>query len=133
LIKIANELYSTKENVTLEHTVGNYYIFSNTYQQKKLLFKTKRQSVIVLDKFGRLRVSIDNGKIIKGNSEQLSKSLPDILANLATNSNICPSVQLVDGFQILDFSSLNSTAQIIKSIREQLNKINADVFLIVKQ
>ncbi|MGN6349054.1 MAG: hydantoinase/oxoprolinase family protein [Candidatus Nitrosocosmicus sp.] len=133
LMKIANELCNTKENVILEHTVGNYYIFSNIYQQKKLLFKTKKQSIIVLDKFGRVRVSIDNGKIIQGNSEQLSKNLPDILSNLNPNSNICPSVQLVDGFQILDFSSLNSTAQIIKSIREQLNKVNSDVFLIVKQ
>jgi N-methylhydantoinase A len=74
LIKIANELCNTKENVILEHTVGNYYIFSNIYQQKKLLFKTKKQSIIVLDKFGRVRVSIDNGKIIQGNSEQLKKS-----------------------------------------------------------
>ncbi|MGN6629283.1 MAG: hydantoinase/oxoprolinase family protein, partial [Candidatus Nitrosocosmicus sp.] len=133
LMKIANELCNTKENVILEHTVGNYYIFSNIYQQKKLLFKTKKQSIIVLDKFGRVRVSIDNGKIIPGKSEQLSKNLPDILSNLNPNSNICPSVRLVDGFQILDFSSLNSTAQIIKSIREQLNKVNSDVFLIVKQ
>ena len=133
IVKIANELSNSKENVILEHKIGNYYIFSNTYQQKKLLFKIKKQSVLVLDKFGRLRLSLDNGKIIKGNSEELSNNLPKVLSNFSSNSDISPHIQLIDGFQILDFSSLNSTEQIIKSIREQINKINSDVFLIVKQ
>jgi N-methylhydantoinase A len=133
IVKIANELSESKENVILEHKIGNYYIFSNTYQQKKLLFKIKKQSVIVLDKFGRLRLSLDNGKIIKGNSEELSNNLPKVLSNFSSNSDMSPHIRLIDGFQILDFSSLNSTEQIIKSIREQINKINSEVFLIVKQ
>ena len=133
LVKIANELTNSKENLILEHKIGNYYIFSNTYLQKRLLFKIKKQSILVLDKFGRLRLSLDDGKIVKGNSKELSNNLPKVISNFSSNSGISPHIQLIDGFQILDFSSLNSTEQIIKSIREQINKINSDVFLIVKQ
>jgi N-methylhydantoinase A len=133
LIAIARELNKQSEKVVLEHEIGNYYIFTNVYQQKKLLFKIEKQSILVLDKFGKLRLSLDNGKIIKGNSVQISENLPDILSKFCTNSDLSPYVQLIDGFQILDFSSLNANEQVIQAIREQLNNINSDILLIIKQ
>ena len=49
------------------------------------------------------------------------------------NSDLSPNVQLVDGFQLLDFSSLNANEQVIQAIREQLDKIDSEVLLIIKQ
>jgi hypothetical protein len=60
-------------------------------------------------------------------SHQLSPNFPQILIYLSLN------VQLVDGFQLLDFSSLNVNQQVIQAIREQLDKIDSEVLLIIKQ
>jgi N-methylhydantoinase A/oxoprolinase/acetone carboxylase beta subunit len=132
LMRTANELFRQNGTVVLEVNIGNYYIFSNSYLQKKLLFKTKKQSIIVLDKYGRVRLSLDNGKLINGYSKDLYEKLSSILSGLSSSSDLSPQIHLIDGFQILDFSSLTAKEQVIKAIREQLDKINSNVLLVIK-
>jgi N-methylhydantoinase A/oxoprolinase/acetone carboxylase beta subunit len=132
LMSTANELFRQNGNVVLEVTIGNYYVFSNSYWQKKLLFKTKKQSIIVLDKHGRVRLSLDSGKLINGYSKDLYEKMSSILSGLSSSSDLSPQIHLIDGFQILDFSSLTAKEQVIKAIREQLDKINSNILLVVK-
>ena len=133
LIKTASELFKQNGNIVLENTIGNYHIFSNSYLQKKLLFKIKKQSILVLDKFGRLRLSLDSGKLVNGYSKEISEDLPTILSHFSSTSDTSPQIHLIDGFQLLDFSSLTAKEQMIKVIREQLDKINSNVLLVVKR
>ena len=133
LVEIAKTLFHDDGDITLEHKIGNYYIFTNTYQKKRLFFKTRMQSILILDKFGRVRLSLDNGKLIHGFSPKMSADLPSIISKFSSNSDLSPNVQLVDGFQLLDFSSLNANEQVIQAIREQLDKIDSEVLLIIKQ
>jgi N-methylhydantoinase A len=133
LIKTANELFRQSGNIVLENTIGNYHVFSNSYLHKKFLFKTKKQSILVLDKFGRVRLSLDKGKLINGYSKDISENLPSILSQFSSTSELSPQIHLIDGFQILDFSSLTAKEQVIKAIREQLDKVNSDVLLIAKK
>ncbi len=131
LTKIANDLFRSSGKVSLEHVIGNYYIFSNFYQQKKLLFKVKRNSILVLDKFGRVRLSLDNGKLISGHSKDINENLQSLLSK-HSNADLSPQVHLIDGFQILDFSSLTANEQVIQAIREQLSKISTNILLLIK-
>jgi N-methylhydantoinase A len=132
LRKTANELFRQSGNIVLENTIGNFYVFSNSYLHKKFLLKIKKQSILVLDKFGRVRLSLDKGKLIKGYSNDISENLPSILSKFSSTSELSPQIHLIDGFQILDFSSLTAKEQVIKAIREQLDKANSDVLLIAK-
>jgi len=134
LVRTATELFRQNGNVVLESTIGNYYVFSNSYLLKKFLFKTKKQSILVLDKFGRVRLSLDSGKLVNGYSKELSENLLQILSSVSpsSSSDLSPQIHLIDGFQILDFSSLTAKEQVIKAIREQLEKINSNVVLVVK-
>lgn len=132
LNEIAHNLFKQNGNIILEHNLGNYYIFSNTFEQKKLLFKVKKRSILVLDKFGRVRLSLDNGKIIKNHSSEILNNLTSILSGFSSNSDLSPQIHLMDGFQLLDFSSLTANEQIILAIREQLEKISSEVILIIK-
>ena len=132
LFGIAKDLFQYRENISLEHKLGNYYIFTNSYKHKKLFFNTNKQSILVLDKYGRVRLSLDNGKLIYNSSTMLMTDLPSIISKFS-NSDLSPTVHLLDGFQLLDFSSLNANEQVIQAIAEQLNKINSDVMLIIKQ
>lgn len=133
LFGIAKDLFQYRGNVSLEHKLGNYYIFTNSYKHKKLFFNTNKQSILVLDKYGRVRLSLDNGKLIRDSSSKLTADLPSIISKFSSNSDLSPTVHLLDGFQLLDFSSLNAHEQVIQAITEQLNKINSDVLLIIKQ
>ncbi len=133
LIIIAKDLFHHDGDVTLKHKLGNYCIFTNIYQKKKIFFKTTMQSILILDKFGRVRLSLDNGKLIHGFSTKMSADLPSIISKFSSNSDLSPNVQLVDGVQLLDFSSLNANEQVIQAIREQLDKIDSEVLLIIKQ
>jgi hypothetical protein len=132
LFGIAKDLFQYRGNISLEHKLGNYYIFTNSYKHKKLFFNTNKQSILVLDKYGRVRLSLDNGKLIYNSSTMLMTDLPSIISKFS-NSDLSPTVHLLDGFQLLDFSSLNANEQVIQAITEQLNKINSDVILIIKQ
>lgn len=132
LFGIAKDLFQYRGNISLEHKLGNYYIFTNSYKHKKLFFNTNKQSILVLDKYGRVRLSLDNGKLIYNSSTMLMTELPSIISKFS-NSDLSPTVHLLDGFQLLDFSSLNANEQVIQAIAEQLNKINSDVILIIKQ
>jgi N-methylhydantoinase A/oxoprolinase/acetone carboxylase beta subunit len=132
LFGIAKDLFQYRGNISLEHKLGNYYIFTNSYKHKKLFFNTNKQSILVLDKYGRVRLSLDNGKLIYNSSTMLMADLPSIISKFS-NSDLSPTVHLLDGFQLLDFSSLNANEQVIQAITEQLNKINSDVILIIKQ
>lgn len=132
LFGIAKDLFQYRGNISLEHKLGNYYIFTNSYKHKKLFFNTNKQSILVLDKYGRVRLSLDNGKLIYNSSTMLMADLPSIISKFS-NSDLSPTVHLLDGFQLLDFSSLNANEQVIQAIAEQLNKINSDVILIIKQ
>ncbi|MBA3749839.1 MAG: methylhydantoinase, partial [Nitrosopumilus sp.] len=132
LMKTASELFRQSGDIVLENAIGNYYIFSNSYQQKKLLFKTKKQSILVLDKFGRVRLSLDTGKLINGHSKEISENLLSILSRFSSSSDLSPQIHLIDGFQILDFSSLTAKEQVIKAILEQLDKINSNILLVIK-
>ena len=133
LFEIAKDLFQYRGNVILEHKLGNYYIYTNSYKHKKLFFNTTKQSILVLDKYGRVRLSLDNGKLIPHSSTMLIADLPSIISKFSNNSDLSPTVHLLDGFQLLDFSSLNANEQVIQAITEQLNKINSDVLLIIKQ
>ncbi|MDQ4074058.1 MAG: methylhydantoinase, partial [Thermoproteota archaeon] len=131
LTKIANDLFRSSGKVSLEHVIGNYYVFSSIYQQKKLLFKVKRNSILVLDKFGRVRLSLDSGKLINGHSKDISENLQSLLSDYS-NADLSPQIHLIDGFQILDFSSLTANEQVVQAIREQLGKIRSNILLVIK-
>ena len=132
LFNIARDLFRFRENISLKYKLGNYYIFTNSYKHKKLFFNTNKQSILVLDKYGRVRLSLENGKLIHNSSTKLTADLPSIISRFSS-SDLSPTVYLLDGFQLLDFSSLNANEQVIQAITEQLSKIDSDVLLIIKQ
>jgi N-methylhydantoinase A len=132
LLKMAKELFRQNDNIVLESTIGNYLIFSNLHLQKKLLFKIKKQSILVMDKFGRVRLSLESGHLINGHSQEISKNLSTLLTRFCSNSSLFPQIYLIDEFQILDFSSLIAKEQLIKAIREQIDKTNSNIALIIK-
>jgi len=59
---LACELFGVNEGVQRIFDMKNYHIFACEMSKKKLFLKSKKQPVLVLDKYGRVRLSVEIGR-----------------------------------------------------------------------
>ena len=126
---LACELFGINEGVHRIFDMKDYYIFACEIHKKKLFLKSKKQSVLVLDKYGHVKVSIENADIYSGNPREMKQKIQSLI----NDHELAPQIHIVDGKRILDFSSLSSTAHVLKAVTEELNKtVNNQVTIIIK-
>jgi hypothetical protein len=102
--------------------------------KKKLFLKSKRQPVLVLDKYGRVRLSLDNATIINGSPDEVADKVTTALnQHKASGKDLAPQVHILDGIKLMDFSSLTAPDHVAKAVRNELKKASAaDVAAIIK-
>jgi hypothetical protein len=112
----------------------NYHIFACEMSKKKLFLKSKKQPVLVLDKYGRVRLSVDNAAIINGPPDKVASRVEEILhEHRDSGRDLAPQVHILDGVKLMDFSSLTAPEHVSKAVRDELKKAAArDVAAIVK-
>ena len=126
---LACELFGINEGVHRIFDMKDYYIFACEIHKKKLFLKSKKQPVLVLDKYGHVKVSIENADIYSGNPREMKQKIQSLI----NDHELAPQIHIVDGKRILDFSSLSSSAHVLKAVTEELNKtVNNQVTIIVK-
>jgi hypothetical protein len=126
---LACELFGINEGVHRIFDMKDYYIFACEIHKKKLFLKSKKQPVLVLDRYGHVKVSIENADIYSGNPREMKEKIQSLI----NDHELAPQIHIVDGKRILDFSSLSSTAHVLKAVTEELNKtVNNQVTIIVK-
>jgi len=126
---LACELFGINEGVHRIFDMKDYYIFACEIHKKKLFLKSKKQPVLVLDKYGHVKVSIENADIYSGNPREMKEKIQSLI----NEHELAPQIHIVDGKRILDFSSLSSTAHVLKAVTEELNKtVNNQVTIIIK-
>lgn len=126
---LACELFGINEGVHRIFDMKDYYIFACEIHKKKLFLKSRKQPVLVLDKYGHVKVSIENADIYSGNPREMKQKIQSLI----NDHELAPQIHIVDGKRILDFSSLSSTAHVLKAVTEELNKtLNNQVTIIIK-
>ena len=126
---LACELFGINEGVHRIFDMKDYYIFACEIHKKKLFLKSPKQPVLVLDKYGHVKVSIENADIYSGNPREMKQKIESLI----NDHELAPQIHIVDGKRILDFSSLSSTAHVLKAVTEELNKtVNNQVTIIIK-
>jgi N-methylhydantoinase A len=131
---LACELFGINEGVHRIFDMKDYYIFACEIHKKKLFLKSKKQPVLVLDKFGHVRISIENAVIYSGSPQVMKEKIQSLIKEHGLSKNeLAPQIHIVDGKRILDFSSLLSTAHVLKAVTEELDKtVNNQVTIIIK-
>ncbi len=120
---LACELFGINEGVQRIFDMKNYHIFACETSKKKLFLKSKRQPVLVLDKYGRVRLSVDNAAIFNGSPEQVAEEIERLLKqHSADGSDLAPQVHILDGVKLMDFSSLTAPEHVSKAVRDELKK-----------
>ena len=85
------------------------------------MMKQNRQPTIVIDKYGREKLSFGNAKIIDGNLSEIISGLDKILSS---DADIAPQVYLLNELKLIDFSGLTSKSHIIDAIKKELKSFS---------
>ncbi len=133
--KQATEIASSileNNNVQRILDMRNYYGFTCETIKKQFLIKKRKYPIVIIDKFGRIRLMLDNAKIIKGN-KNLKNEIDALIFKLNNKSNddLAPQVHILDDMKIVDFSSLSSPQHLIDAIKNEIDKINTDKITII--
>ncbi len=131
---LACELFGINEGVQRIFDMKNYHIFACETSKKKLFLKSKKQPVLVLDKYGRVRLSVDNAAIFNGSPDEVADKVNTMLEqHKASGNDLAPQVHILDGVKLMDFSSLTAPEHVAKAVRDELKKAaTKDVAAIVR-
>ncbi|HEV8386290.1 MAG TPA: hydantoinase/oxoprolinase family protein [Nitrososphaera sp.] len=131
---LACELFGIAEGVQRIFDMKNYHIFACETSKRKLFLKARKQPVLVLDRYGRVRLSVDNAAIFNGSPEEVADSVDSLLQKHSSEGGeLAPQVHILDGVRLMDFSSLTSPEHVSKAVRDELKKAStAQVAAIVK-
>ena len=121
---LACELFGIDEGVKCILDTDNYHMFACEMNKKILFLKSKKQQqVLVLDKYGRVRLSVENASIFTGSPEEVADRIKSILRQHATDGKeLAPQVHILDGMKLMDFSSLTAEEHISKAVHDELKK-----------
>ncbi|MDP8902156.1 MAG: methylhydantoinase [Thermoproteota archaeon] len=121
---LACELFGINEGVRCILDTDNYHIFACEMNKKMLFLKSKKQQqVLVLDKYGRVRLSVENASIFTGSPEQVADRIKSLLRQHArSGKDLAPQVHILDGVKLMDFSSLTAQEHISKAVHDELKK-----------
>ena len=131
---LACELFGINEGVHRIFDMKDYYIFACEIHKKKLFLKSRKQPVLVLDKYGHVRISIENADIYSGSPQEMKEKIHSLMNEHGLSKDeLAPQIHIVDGKRILDFSSLSSSAHVLKAVTDELDKtVNNHVTIIIK-
>jgi N-methylhydantoinase A len=121
---LACELFGINDGVKCILDTDNYHIFACEMNKKILFLKSKKQQqVLVLDKYGRVRLSVENASIFTGSPEQVADRIKSLLRQHASSGkDLAPQVHILDGIKLMDFSSLTAQEHISKAVHDELKK-----------
>ena len=131
---LACELFGINEGVQRVFDMKNYHIFACEMSKKKLFLKSRKQPVLVLDRYGRVRLSVQNAAIFNGSPEEVADRVDSFLKQHRNGGNeLAPQVHILDGVKLMDFSSLTAPEHVSKAVRDELKKAaTKDVAAIVR-
>ncbi|MGZ5490445.1 MAG: hydantoinase/oxoprolinase family protein, partial [Nitrososphaeraceae archaeon] len=110
----------------------NYFGFTCETIKKQFFLKKRKNPIVILDKFGRIRLMLDNAKVIEGN-KKLKNEIDSMIRQLMDKSNeeLAPQVHILDDMKIVDFSSLISPEHLIDALKNEIDKANTDKITII--
>ena len=115
----AAEIMGTDQNqIRTIFKSNHYYIFGVSITEKRLFIKRHRHRILVLDVFGRQKISLKNGKVFSGDGNNIIKSMSEFFKG--TRSDIMPEVYVVNSAKAIDFSGLTSKSHIISAVSDEL-------------
>jgi N-methylhydantoinase A len=126
---LACELFGMSEGVNRIFDMENYHVFACEINKRKLFLRSKKRPVLVFDKYGRVRLSVDNATVLNGTPNEVLERLHILLESekrVDKYSDFAPQIHILDGSKIVDFSSLTAREQILQAIKDELRSTTTE-------
>ncbi|HSD04986.1 MAG TPA: hydantoinase/oxoprolinase family protein [Nitrosopumilaceae archaeon] len=115
----ANEIMQIPQDlIELSFETDNYFVFTGHIEKKKLFGKKKHHHILILDRYGRMKLSVKNGKLFQGGTLSVIEEFEEFLES--RHGEIAPQVHLLNDLKLIDFSGLTSAANIVIAIKKEL-------------
>jgi len=101
---------------------ASYYVFKGTVEEKRIFFKRTHDTIVVLDKFGRVRLAVDNGIVFDGKANDVRQKTEEYLRN--SSDGLAPQIHLVNGTKLIDFSGITAPEHVVKAVENELANIS---------
>jgi len=118
ILRTSEIMQIPKEHVELSFETDSYFVFTGHVQQKTMFGKKKRYHIVILDRFGRVKLSVKNGRLFQGGTLTLLDEFDEFLESI--RGELAPQVHLLSDLKIVDFSGLTSASSIINAIKLEL-------------
>lgn len=119
LVRASEIMEIGKDLVELSFETDHYFVFTGHVSEKKFFSKKNRHHVLILDRFGRMKLSLKNAKMFQGGKISILEELDDFLES--RNNDIAPQVYLLNNLKLVDFSSLTSASHILNAVQQELD------------
>jgi len=127
--KRTSEIIEISEDlIELSYETDHYFVFTGHMEIKKFFGKKTQHHILVLDRYGKPKLSIKNGKIIQGGKITVLEELTDYLES--NHSEIAPKVYLLDDLKLMDYSSFITSSDILNAVKEELTNSEKAAILI---
>ena len=124
---LACELFGVSDGVSRIFDMQNYHVFACEINKKKLFLRSRKRPLIVFDKYGTVRLSVDNASVFNGTPMEVLEKLRSVLLKPKDardkSEELAPQVHILSGSKIMDFSSLTARDQILKAVTDELQSI----------
>jgi N-methylhydantoinase A len=121
---LACELFGISEGVSRIFHMQNYHVFACEINKKKLFLRSIKRPLLVFDRYGRVRLSVDNATVFNGTPKEVLEKLRSLLmeseGRAEKSDSLAPQIHILAGSKIMDFSSLTARDQILKAITDEL-------------
>ena len=118
----------SEELIDLSFESDHYLVFYGHIAEKRFFSKKNRHPVVVLDRFGKMKMSLNNGRIFQGGKISILEDLDDFLES--RNNDIAPQVYLINDFKLIDYSSLTSSSHILSAVKQELDRNERSAIII---
>lgn len=117
--KRSSEIIQIPENlIELSYETDHYFVFTGHIEIKKLFSKKNQHHILILDRYGKPKLSLNNAKIFQGGKISILEDLDEFLES--RHSEIAPKIFLLNNLKLIDYSSLTSPSKIIDAVRKEL-------------
>ncbi|MDH3361436.1 MAG: methylhydantoinase [Nitrosopumilus sp.] len=117
----ASEILQISEELTdLSFESDHYLVFAGHITEKHLFSKKHRHPFLILDRFGKMKKYLKNGKIFQGGKMSILEELDDFLES--RNNDVAPQVYLINDLKLIDYSSLTSSSHILNAVKQELDE-----------
>ena len=110
----------SKDLIDLSYETDHYIVFTGHVSVKKLFSKKNQHYILVLDRYGKHKLLLKNGRIIQGGKISVIEELDDFLES--RQSEIAPKIFCINDLKFSDYSGFTSSSKIIDAIRLDLEK-----------